>query len=442
MKTIHKILGTWALACFALAFGACTEEAKYTPADVPGGEQVYFANNLGQRIELKKDATSFDVEVRRINTESTATVNITASGANSNFTIPGSVTFAAGQEVAPLSISYKADEMEYEDFCTITLTLNDESVKTPYGEASYTFQAGIPAPWTSLGKATFVEDFMSALYSGVENIAYEVEIQENDLTSGYYRLVNPFGAAYPFNAPGQYDTSKDYYLEIHAENPEAVYISIQGVGMDWGYGEVLVGSLAGYYLANGGLTPEEIAEKGYFGTFEEGVISFPASTMLAGEAGYNSGALYIANANGAFRVAMPGVELTDYTVEINYAGKYTDVKNNDAGVMAQISKVGEDVEYIRLALIEGEDVVTAVNGILDETLETMEIPAEVTTVQIPFPAAPVEGSYTLIAVSYGNKEAQSVSYSTFKYTLPAAAETWTDAYAGTFTYSLWWSADG
>ncbi len=439
MKYINKLFGVFGALCAVLALNACTEEVDYSSAEVPAGAQVYFANTLGTTIELDQNATSFSVELRRVNTDTEVSVPITASGASSSFTIPSAVSFAAGAEVANVNISYKSSEMEYDDFCTITLSIGDETLTSPYGETSYTFSAGIPAPWTTLGMATYVDDFVTTLF-GVENVQYMVEIQENDIIPGYYRLVNPYGAAYPYNAAGDYDASKDYFLEIHAEDPTAVYIPVQGVGCDWGYGEWYMGSMAGYYI-NGGNAIEDVKAAGYCGTFENGVFTFPTGTLLFGMADYNDGGLYPANNGGAFRIAMPGVQLTDYTIGIAYAGKYTDAKDVDAGVLAQITQVGDDVESVRIALVEGEDVNAAIAGVLDESIPSVEVAPAIASLQLPFNAAPVDGKYTLVALSYAGGEPQEVAYATFKYTSAANAETWTDVYAGTFTYSLWWAAD-
>ena len=104
------------------------------------------------------------------------------------------------------------------------------------------------------------------------------------------------------------DSSKNYYMEIDAQNPEAVTLKLTYTGMDQGYGEFILWSMADYYLTNG-KTAEEVAE--YFGKLEDGVITFPANSLLVAMAGYKDGALYAANTNGKFAVALPGYEIPE-----------------------------------------------------------------------------------------------------------------------------------
>lgn len=164
-----------------------------------------------------------------------------------------------------------------------------------------------PEKFKSLGTGLYTEDFLFGLFNGLENVTYEVEIEESEDNPGKYRLVNPYGAAYPFNAEGDYDASQDYYMVIDAQDPASVYIPLQGVGCDWGYGEWEVYSLAAYYLDNG-KTAEEVKAAGYFGTLADGVITFPESSLLITSSGL--GEYYTGNTAGAFKVVLPGAAST------------------------------------------------------------------------------------------------------------------------------------
>ena len=169
---------------------------------------------------------------------------------------------------------------------------------------------GQPSPWESLGMATYRDDIVTMFFSNAPNAVYEVEIQENTETPGVYRLVNPYGAAFPLNEEGDYDASKNYYMVIDASNPEQVTVKQTYTGMNWGYGEFVVWSLADYYLAKG-KTAEEVAAAGYFGKLENGIITFPAEALLVAMLEYQNGGLYGSNVNGKFAVALPGVELPE-----------------------------------------------------------------------------------------------------------------------------------
>ena len=158
--------------------------------------------------------------------------------------------------------------------------------------------------WKSLGMATYTEDCVTTFFN-VENVSYQVEVRENTNQPGLYRIINPYGAAYPYNAEGDYDTSKEYFIEIDATDPEGVYIpGIYGTGMNWGYGEFSIGSMAYYYMASNGATFEEVKDAGYCGVLADGVITFPAKSLLISLSEYNGGNFYTSNNNGAFRLDM------------------------------------------------------------------------------------------------------------------------------------------
>ncbi|MDR2804249.1 MAG: hypothetical protein LBB85_01190, partial [Dysgonamonadaceae bacterium] len=385
MKSIKNILSILLTLIAITTFYSCSEEVEYTPAEKLNTAQVYFPSSNSATIELSSLGQSFQIEIARVKTDDAITVPLTVTGGGALYNIPTSVNFAQGESKAAIVIGYDPDVVGFDNYTELKLSIGGEGYTSPYGLSEYTVKVGIAAPWVSLGKGIFIEDFLTTFYT-TENIPYEVEIQENQLQPGFFRLVNAFGEDYPYNDPGDWDTSKDWYLEIHAEDPTAVYINVQETGMIWSYGMFYVGSLAGYYMARG-QTLEEQKAAGNTGTYENGVITFPPNTLLVGMANYNNGGLYTANSNGAFTVAMPGVVLADYSIEVAYAGKYTDAQDNDAGVLAQILAIGADVASIRLAVVEGTNVNAAVGGILDGSIESLEVAPQTATVQLPFASA-------------------------------------------------------
>ena len=164
--------------------------------------------------------------------------------------------------------------------------------------------AGDSNPWVSLGMATYTEDLVTTFFK-VENLSYQVEVRENKDKPGLYRVINPYGAAYPYNEEGDYDTSKEYFIEIDATDPDGVYIpGLYGTGMNWGYGEFSLTSIAYYYMVAEGATFEEVKDGGYCGILADNVITFPAGGLLISMADYENGNLYTSNNNGAFKLDM------------------------------------------------------------------------------------------------------------------------------------------
>ena len=436
MRNIFKYTWMALLAITGLTVASCSDDDDdYTPAESIDGPQVFFSSDVETDIEITTEASSFSIPIMRANTSGSVTVPLTISGdEGSIYTIATSVTFSDGESESEIIGTYDPSDVEYDDIVDITITI-DDSYTTPYGNASETFSVGMPAPWESLGNCTFVEDFMTTFYS-VGNDPYEVEIEENSVTPGYYRLVNPFGAAYYWNEEGDWDDSQDWYLEIHAEDPDGVYIYCQETGMDWGYGNIVVGSLAGYYMENYGYTLDEMKSYGYTGTLEDGIITFPYATLLIKMPDYYDG-YYYANYNSAFMVALPGTVIADYGVSVSYVGQYTDSSDEPAGVIAEVTEIGDDVEYVRVAVVEGTDVDDDfIASVTDGTVNYAELTAT-GQVLIPWDETPVDGRYTIVAVSYADDTAQETATASFKYSAPSS-ETWTAIATGDYMYYYFW----
>ena len=293
MKNIFKY--SLALLTVVLGFASCDSEkdANYEPA-AASGSQVYFSNETPATVNITKDATSFSIPVLRVNTAGDLSVAITATDESGIFTIPSSVSFKDGESEAALTIGYDPTKLEYDDYKTIAISINDEQLKTLYGMSTITFNVGIKSPWVSLGKGAITDDIVASIFS-VPNYTWAVEIEENAIQPGFYRVLNPYTADYPLLAEdedGEFTVSKDpHYLYIHAEDPEAVYIELfaTGLTLNADYGEISFQSLGNYFLTQQGKTLEEIKAAGYVGTLKEGVITFPVEGLLWGMALYKTG---------------------------------------------------------------------------------------------------------------------------------------------------------
>lgn len=158
-----------------------------------------------------------------------------------------------------------------EDGLTIFVNEYDQVRTTHVNWEIQGFKSGVitvrqDGNWKSLGNCPYTDAFLSAAFN-VENKTYEVEIQKSLRTEGVFRMVNPYGAAYPYNEPGDYDTSAYHYMVIHAEDQNAVTIDEFHSGMDWTYGEFLMKTSTS-------------------GTLKDKVITFPTGALALYIPGY------------------------------------------------------------------------------------------------------------------------------------------------------------
>ena len=148
-------------------------------------------------------------------------------------------------------------------------------------KANYTFTfnsvQGAPVEqWNSLGYCEYTDGFINAMYR-VPTLTNDVEIQESVETPGLYRLVDPY-KDWAAQVGADYLEGK-HYIIFDASIPDKViiYPTTIGIEIDPSYGEIGVLSAAYLLLSN------EKDATGYFGTLQDGVITFPAGSLLVCE---------------------------------------------------------------------------------------------------------------------------------------------------------------
>ncbi|MBP5514921.1 MAG: hypothetical protein J6Y04_09140 [Bacteroidaceae bacterium] len=413
MKIFNKLASVLMVLPMLVALTACSDDdGKYTPAEKLANAQVFFSNELPSTQDIAIDGTSFVVPINRVNTDGELTVQLNVEQDEASlFNIPSSVTFADGESVAYITITYDPATQEYDALHPITISIAEESYTTPYGDTSYTFQAGPLAPWEDMGNAIYREDLISTWY-GVDNLEYEVPIQKNSLVEGLYRLVNPYGATYPYNDPGDWDTSKDYYMVVHAEDPEFVWVEESNTGTDWGKGNFNFISYVAYFMQNGNsLEAVKAARPDLFGKLENGVITMPQRAMLGWRD--SDDGLYYCNVNGKFAIALPGASLVEYDYSANalYAGILKTPAETYQGVVDLT--LGADVASAKYAMTSADvSEEEAAAAIVAGELEAEEI-TENTRVYLPLEE---DGKYRVTVVTFDEEgEVQESASCVFEF---------------------------
>lgn len=436
MNKIKNILSAMLLLALPLAFTACDDDVEYSPAGKPANAQVYFPTTNSATVSLSKDKTSFDVTLMRAKTDEAITVAVTAKGGDKNFTFPTSASFAQGADKTVLSIGYNPEALEYDAYTEITLNIGDENATTPYGMSQYVFKAGIPAPWTSLGKASFRDAFL------FEN-KYDVELQRNDLNPKVYRLVDPYSEGLEkegYNTKGEQSPYLEFTLLQPGEKLGDVTITMEGL-VHFPY------YCTGFYnTSNNYNTNVDAHHPSDFKSYKDEaawtfnrVIQYqadgtPAAVQLApyyymdGLGGWDN-----TQADGVVTIIFPGAVLSDFSVNMEYKGSLTEPTGYNYA-LADVT-LGADVTEARLAFVPANsDLDVVANGIIEETIEYTSIKENG---EVKFQASG-NGIYCIVAVSFGlnpigEVEAQEVSYISFKHIASSEAKTPIEDYAGNWT---------
>ena len=157
--------------------------------------------------------------------------------------------------------------------------------------------------WRRIGTGMFVDDCVVSLF-GYAPEPYPVEIEESNETPGLYRLVDMFaGVVADFGEDGGHES-----IEVHAEDPDGVYILQQPIGWDAGYGNMSLLTEGGRYVAANGFDVVKQVRPDLLGTLKDGIITFPTFAYSNGiyQAFINmGGSNYYAGTNGAFEIYLP-----------------------------------------------------------------------------------------------------------------------------------------
>lgn len=359
MKNL-KMLYIALIALVAGTFGACTTSGEFEAGPQAEGPQVSFAANNPRSIEFtgSEGEGTQKLTLTRVDSKEALTVFILAEiekGAESFFTIPETISFAAGEDTAQLA--YTVDQSKFENDKTYSVKFYlEEEISTPYGYSEWALTYALN-PWElmtdSKGNNAKAKFRGNDLLTGVFNINPEIEIDvdmyEHKSKKGYYKIVDPWTPSIAFGfdyssisealADGIATTNADFIID--ATNPNEVFFSQQVMGIDLGYGDMIIES--GY--------PRYMDASAGAGKLEDGIITFPARGCIFAMPGYKDSAFY-GNIDGLFRIVLPGVEIADYTLAVAYDGMDVAADNKTTTAKFKFT-YGDNVTGIKYMVVEG-----------------------------------------------------------------------------------------
>lgn len=173
---------------------SCTGKEETQPAAEPevAGGGAYFlptdatANVNPTDYSLDALATTFSYKLGRENTEGALTVNIINKSAEI-FTVPATVTFAAGQKTADLTVSFSDVPAEG---AVIDLEIAKENASI-YGQGYNKLKGSLNKLWANLGTGQFFDQLslMSDDSYGIQNVTILKKRSDSEET---YRIVEPY----------------------------------------------------------------------------------------------------------------------------------------------------------------------------------------------------------------------------------------------------------
>lgn len=393
MKYITKFLLMGIVAVAGL-LSACTSSDDYEPGPKDSGAQVYFPNTIPSEFNVGDDESSVTIPVRRVVTDAAMTVNILASieqGQEGILNIPSSVSFEAGSDLANLVITFDRGKLVDGTEYKASLLINDEQNLTQYGNYMIDIKI-IPWPWEELGTGKYRDGWLYGIFEG-NLIEIDVNIHKHKSKEGVYMVEEMFGWTFmtEFFGATQSDLSGQFSytptnITIDCSDPANVKIAKQYTGITEGvynYGDFLIESAAA-------------------GTFDNGIITFPKDGINVYMTGYSSQSLP-SNADGTFRIMLPGAEDVDYSLTAEYGGMKVASDNTTANAVIDFT-YGADVTGINYVIAEGDvkdsaaDIAAKIaNGTAENILSVEDFTVGAGSVSVEA-ALTTTGLYTVVAL--------------------------------------------
>ena len=423
MNKIFKSAFVALVALIGLTMTSCVNKYDYDAATA-SGEQVYFDNSTS-KVALSKDATSFTVPVLRVATTEAATIALTSKDESGIFTIPSSVSFAAGENKALVTIGYDPTKLEYDDFKSITLSLSDTSYGTPYGFSSLSFLAGIPSPFVTIGKAKFMDSWM---YDA--ETYFDVTLQQNEINPDIYRIVNPYDEIlvkggyspnYVKKGPSEYLT---FQLRHAGEEVGGAILTRDNLVTfepfrtgyyisDYDSGDT-DGEVWGFHISDDTFHSSWHVEAAYLkncvAAYKEdgtpGQVNLAPWYYIIGLGGWNK-----SQEDKQIEIIFPGFTPADYTAELAYSGIFTDASEKVFAV-GNLT-LGPDAQDVKAIVMPQEADASAVaDAIAAGELEATDVAAG--SIQVPIPED-LTGKLQIIVVVLAGETVKNVVAAPFEY---------------------------
>lgn len=376
MKKISKYLFLLAAAVFT--FTACekTAEREPSPLDVPGAI-AFTSSGANVKLNMSKDPLETTVTLfRTSNLDKADTIKVSVLETHPVFVLDPVFIFAPGDKQVSQKVTFATGEAD--STYTFQLALPEDKV-SPYlaGNTTFTYTVTLEL-WSEPRTGVWVDDaVVSSTYNIPASVAWTVTYQVAELADGSMklRIINPYACTassvdvngvydgFPYNDPGDWDTSKDYNIEIFIDPANDVTMPDVELGVDWGNSMMKLVNYKGV-VAHGDFDPD--AQRVLFDKNDNKnslVFAMDKPYNYAGYRFYLSYAAYLAD-----QEEPEPVEATVETYEGTWEVTATDGKTGAAAAPRNITIVsGEDPEQGQFYTISGlsEDL-PEVYGYFDE----------------------------------------------------------------------------
>lgn len=399
MKTRHILAAAITMAASALGFSSCdgSEDLHYSQASAPQGQRIYFASSAINE-EVGDDATSVTVELFRpaATAAEAYTVQLAATTPEDLIHVPSEATFAAGDTVTQVTVSFNAAELASGKVYPVTITV-DEAQANEYGISTVTINITHLSwsEWAEMGAGVYT---FTMWYEG----DCPAKVMERHLSN------NPDAIQYRFLAALDEEDPETYYLYLEAsteDGGETIIVPQQTVGEHPAYGDVYMEDVYSY-TGDPSYAPESYYDQ------ETGL--FTLYLICYCDAGSFGDTYEYCQLDGF-------ADHGDYTLTLTAMGQ-VNVAGQDFAIVSLLK--GADIATVKYTVAEGslsaDETAALAEKIAagDSSVETAETSASGNIALSPETA----GDNTLVAVGFNKAGEQKATASlTFSYGSDAPA---------------------
>lgn len=216
--------------------------------------------------------------------------------------------------------------LEDGDYTIVVAGVDNAGALLAWDYLTFSFSAVVADPnegWTSLGEVLYGEDYFASVFSqaGLEVTNYLVEFQQNEENTNLFRLVDPYGEAWPYYGAFSdvYYSAPHNYLEVMIWSNGLALVCNTEMNMNADGDEIAMGSFA-YNNVAGGETLQDQISKGLMGSFDGKKMTMPVRSLIwwIGSQGYYG------NSNGGFQINLdPGEEEEEEGYSVKSVKKFT-----------------------------------------------------------------------------------------------------------------------
>ncbi len=276
---------------------------KYEYLQLPGFTQYSVGVTLNGKYTSQAGETMQVFNITMSETVTTTKYQVYTGKLKEADALAKAEELAADEEASSVKESGNvAVTLENGDFTIVVAGVDASGELKAWNYLTFSFTVTEEDPnegWTSMGEVLYGEDYFATIFTNMPVTNYMVECQQNDENDYIYRLVDPYGQAWPYyNAiSGMEYTAKHNYLQFCMLPPNVYMVWGSEMTFTLDGEEIFMSSIAFNNYAGGQTLQQQIAA-GLMGKFENNKFTMPTRSLIwwLGSQGYYG------NSNGGFQV--------------------------------------------------------------------------------------------------------------------------------------------